>query len=497
MLGKHLEISVENPSKTVASWKDLRGYLRSLEEARLLQKIDATVNLKYEIGAICARSIDKNGPALLFENIEGYEGMRLVSNIISSPEQLGVAFRTEPIEQRIYEKIISGMKKRTPPVTILDGPCKENILIGETADLYRFPTPLWHELDGGPYIGTAAGCITRDPVSGFLNIGTYRCMIKDKNTISLAGGVRGHYRKKMGQSSSIGSELPDSGGDHILRNEEKGLATPIAIVLGMDPLLTLASGTSVPPDESGHAEYGAVGTWAGQATEVIKCETSDLLVPAHAEIVLEGQVLPDTRTSEGPHGESTGFYGENKSAFVVKINCITYRNRPITYGIICRLIEDYPRSLLRSGSIQTLLIKKTGKDNIKQVYFPEVGRGGMLIIAADIRYQEEPQEIMRLAWEHTGFRWIIVVDKDCDVRNWNQVMWRVCSAAEPMRDVVTGRECSSARRPDAEIDFEPPSRGMGIDATMGFKGKKFPPINNVSRELAAATESNWRNYGLR
>ena len=100
---------MENPSKTVASWKDLRGYLRSLEEARLLQKIDVSVGLKYEIGAICGRSIDRNGPALHFENIKGYEGMGLVSNIISTTEQLGVAFRTEPIEQQIYEKIISGM----------------------------------------------------------------------------------------------------------------------------------------------------------------------------------------------------------------------------------------------------------------------------------------------------------------------------------------------------------------------------------------------------
>lgn len=486
---------MENQTLKPVPYIDLREYLNLLEENGLLKRVRAKVRLKHEIGAICARSLDKNGPALFFENIDGYEGMKLVSNIISTPAQLGIAFGTDPIEDRIYEKIITGMKVRTPCKTVSGGPCKENIYRGDQVDLYRFPTPYWHELDGGAYMGTAAGCITRDPLTGVLNVGTYRCMIQDKTTLSLAGGVRGQFRKQPVRAST-GPTLNDSGGDHILCNEEQGLPTPIAIVLGMDPLLTLASGTSVPPDESGEAEYGAAGTWRGRPTEVAKCETSDLLIPAHAEIVLEGEVLPRARTAEGPHGESTGFYGENKQAFVVRIDCVTHRDRPITYGIICRLIEDYPRSLLRSGSLQTLLIRKTLKDNIKQVYFPEVGRAGMLIVAADIRHPQEPREIMEAAWEHTGFRWIIVVDGDCDVRNWNEVMWRVCSAAEPEQDVITGRACPAVRRPDAEIDFDPPSRGMGIDATMRFKNKKFPPINSVSKELMAEVEAKWRDYGL-
>src|SRR5205085_2589031 len=152
--------------------------------------------------------------------------------------------------------------------------------------------------------------------------------------------------------------------------------------------------TPVPADEEGQTEFEAAGAWRGAPTELVRCETSDLLVPANAEIILEGELVRGERTHEGPHGESTGFYGENQAGLIIKINCITHRKNPISYGLICQLVEDYPRSLLRSGSFQTLLVQKTGMDNIRQAYFPEVGRLGMMIVSADIQGADEPKRIM-------------------------------------------------------------------------------------------------------
>src|SRR5581483_10931387 len=330
-------MAATEPAKTqTGGYKDMRSYMAALEEAGLLRHVTAEVDLKHEIGAIAARSLEQGGPALLFENVKGYPGMPLVVNLVSNNRQLGLAFGTEPDEAQIYQKLVFGMRNRIPSRIVPTGPVKEVVVKGDDVDLFKFPTPTWHEYDGGQYIATTAGLITRDPVNGHLNMGSYRAMIKDKNTVSWSGGTR--------------SRSNPSGGDHILMNEEQDKPTPVAIVLGMDPYLSLATGSPVPADEEGQTEYEAAGAWRGEPTELVKCETNDLLVPANAEIVLEGYAVPNERTWEGPHGESTGFYGENKDAFVIKINCITHRRNPVSYGLICQLIEDYPRQLFRSGS---------------------------------------------------------------------------------------------------------------------------------------------------
>jgi UbiD family decarboxylase len=470
-------------------YRDLRGYLKLLEAAALLKRISAETELKHELGAIAARSLDMDGPALLFENIRGYRGMPLVTNILSTTAQLAVAFGTDPDEDKIYEKIVHGMANRTRSIIKPNAPCREEIHQGDKVDLYKFPTPLWHELDGGQYIGTTAGFITHDPDTGVHNMGSYRVMIKDRNT--LAANVRGAHPIGKGPRPN------DHGGTaHILQNEARGLPTPMALALSMDPLLTLASGTSVPPDSQGYAEYEAAGSWRGRPTELVKCETSELLVPADAEIIIEGEVVPNARTAEGPHGESTGFYGENKESFLINVKCITHRKDPVSYGLICRVFEDYPRTLLRSGSFQTLLIQKSGMSNVTKTYLPEIGRLGMVIISAKIRDAGEPKRIMKAAWENGGARWVIVVDEDCDVRNWNDVMWRVCAAVIPEKDVIEGPRVASSRRRGDEIDFEPPPSGLGIDATLRFKDRGFPPVNRVSRELMSRVAKRWKEYGL-
>jgi len=465
-------------------YQDMRSYMDALEAAGLLRHVTAEVDLKHEIGAIAARSLEQGGPTLVFENIKGYAGMPLVVNLVSNNRQLGLAFGTEPDEAKIYERVVFGLRNRIPSRIRQTGPVKEEVYHGDDVDLYKFPTPWWHEHDGGQFIATTAGLITRDPETGNLNMGSYRAMIKDKNTVSWSGGLRGH-----GSSS---------GGDHILMNEEQGKPTPVAIVLGMDPYLSLANGSPVPADEEGQTEYEAAGAWRVAATELVKCETNDLLVPANAEIVLEGEAIPNARTEEGPHGESTGFYGENKQAFVIKINCITHRHNPISYGLICQLVEDYPRQLFRSGSLLTRLTKATGMDNIREAYFPEVGRMGMMIVSAELRDKDDPKRIMDAVWDLDAWRWVIVVDEDCDVRNWNDVMWRVVSAADPDKgDVFPGTYQEPRSSPGTdETDYDPPRRGMGIDATMRFKDMKLPPVNKVSRELMNRVAARWGELGL-
>src|SRR5262249_7100280 len=138
-------------------YKDLREYLTLLEGAGLLARVTGEVDLKHEIGAICAHGLERSGPGLAFENVKGYPGKVLVSNIIYSVEQLALIFNSEPDVDKIYEAIVVGHRNRVPSVVLDWGPCKEEKFVGDAVDLYELPTPWWHELDGGQYIATAAG----------------------------------------------------------------------------------------------------------------------------------------------------------------------------------------------------------------------------------------------------------------------------------------------------------------------------------------------------
>ncbi|MDP2644241.1 MAG: UbiD family decarboxylase [Desulfobacterales bacterium] len=463
---------------------DLREYLELLQKAGLLKRITAPVDLKFEIGAICARALERKGPGLLFENITGYEGKPLVSNIIYSVEQLAVAFNTVADIDEIYAIIVEGHRNRLSSITLETGPCKETVRYGGDIDLYEIPTPWWHELDGGQYIGTSSGIVTRDPDTGILNMGTYRCMIVDPKTLTSSGQIYGHIKKY----------------------EVKGLPTPVAVVMGMDPLLTLASGSPVPPDAHGRMEYEAAGAWRGSPTELVKCETSDLLVPAHAEVIIEGEVLPGTRMPEGPHGEAGGFYGQRLDAYPIQVKCITHRRNPIAYGIICLLDEDYPRWLFRSGAFEARIKKESGLRSIRSAYFPELGgrNWGGVIIAADIKDPAEAGKIIAEAWKIVPDRWVIVVDDDCDIRNWNDVMWRVVTNVRHGRDLYPGKAVRNGektgpvrggRNPMADIDNDIPDP-TGIDATFRFKFDNLPPVNKVGKELMAKVAARWKELGL-
>lgn len=459
-------------------YRDLRDYLDLLEKQGLLKHINAEVDLKHEIGAICARSLQRNGPALQFDNIKGYQGKPLVCNIMSTMEQLALIFNTEPDVREFNRVILGGLHYRTPSVRVDTGPCKEEKHFGNEIDLYSIPTPWWHELDGGQYVATQAGVVTRNKHTGFLNMGTYRGMIVDKKTMTLTGQVTRDVK------------------DY----EAAGQPTPVAIVIGMDPLLTLASGCAVPVDAEGNMEYEAAGTWRGAPTRLVKCETNDLLVPAEAEWVIEGEISAAERIPEGPHGEAGGFYGSHPEAYKVTVTAITHRKNPINYGCICLRQEDYPRWLPRSASALYTLTEVMGLKQIKDLHWPEIAgsnAGGMAWISADIQHPDEPLRLVREAWKIMPRRWVIIVDEDCDVRDWTDVMWRVVSSAHPGRDIITGEGPEPSARGEKAMDIvhQLPAP-LGIDATYKFKFKEDLPMNKISRELMDRVAARWREFGL-
>ncbi len=485
-------------------YRDLRGFLSLLEERGLLKRVKAQVDLKHEIGAICARTLDRKGPALLFENIKGYAGKSLAANLLSKTEQLALAFGTDPDDLKIYEAIQSGKTNPIAPVVVETGPCQEEVHMGDEVDVYEFPSPWWHELDGGQYIATTGGVVTADPGSGYMNMGMYRAMIKDSNTLTV----------EIKSSHPVG-EVPhprdgSSGHTHILKNEAEGRDTPIAIALGMDPLLTYVAAQSVPSETLENAEYAVAGAWQGGPVELTKCRTSDLLVPAWAEVIIEGVVPANERSREGPHGESQGFYNICEEAFVIKVQCITHRKNPISYGLICRPQEDYPKFMFSAG-LQARL--EGVRHLVKEVYVPDVaaaGHGMMAIVAARVNSRSDVEaivEAVRHAPEESLIckrpRWLIVVDEDCNVRDWDDVMWRVATAVMPDQDMKIGPRSDPSRHEPLARMYDFKTSTVVIDATFRSKGGSvkgeevsFPPINKVGKELLAKIESRWEEYGL-
>ena len=195
-------------------YDDLRGYLRLLEDNGLLRRVAAPVDLDGELGAIAYRSLVREGPGLLFENVNGYPGMPLAANIMYTERQLGLALNGDPDWPVLRDIIHDGMQNRTPARAVPSGPVKDVKIMGEDVDLDMLPTPRWHEEDGGRYIGTTAGFVTRDPANGNLNMGQYRSMIIDKNTTTVE--IMGDWEvgAKPPQASNYGGVGDRNGAVH-------------------------------------------------------------------------------------------------------------------------------------------------------------------------------------------------------------------------------------------------------------------------------------------
>ncbi|HEY3117074.1 MAG TPA: hypothetical protein VGK54_10050, partial [Chloroflexota bacterium] len=189
---------------------------------------------------------------------------------------------------------------------------------------------------------------------------------------------------------------------------------------------------------------------------------------------------------------------ENPDAYEIKVKAITHRKNPISYGLICRQFEDYPRWLFRSSSFLYQLAEKKGLTQVKEVYFPDfVGWGwGFGIIRADVKTPEEAKQIMDLAWEVQPQRWMIVVDEDCDVLDMNEVLWRMMVVCDPDTSIFKGPVTPFEPGTRVELDKPVTTQPLGFDATFHSKGLEFAPINKLSRELRTKVNARWREFGL-
>lgn len=460
-------------------YRDLREWLAKVEEAGELKTIPG-VDWNLEMGAVAELF---PAYAVLFDSIKDYPpGYRVVVGLLSSLKRSSLTSHLPLDTDR--NSFISAWRDRLhslrplPPVEVEDGPLLENVKSDKEINLWDFPAPKWHELDGGRYIGTADVAITADPEEGWINLGTYRVMVHDRDMLTLYISPGKHGR--IHREKYFAAKKP----------------CPVAITFGQDPLLFLLASKQMPFGES---EYDYAGAIRGAPYEVIRGELTGLPIPAYAEIAVEGEILPDEKVSEGPFGEWTGYYasGEQKES-VVRVKRLMHRNHPIITGappFRQPAGADTCNSLVRAAAIWNTL-EKAGVPEIRgvacyQAFF-------FTVVAIRQRYPGHARQVGVLAshCDNAGYmgRYVVVVDDDIDVADFNDVLWAMCTRVDPIKSIEFTERCWSGPLdpiiPKAEKGFN--SRAI-IDACRPFEWMKdFPPVSGASRELKDKVKKKYR-----
>jgi UbiD family decarboxylase len=284
----------------------LRDFASFLEANGELARITRQVNPNsYEVSAILERLEEKQGKAVIFENLKNH-AVPLCASILGTPKRTALALETT--EQKLAAKCRQQKRAQWPtPEIVSEAPCQEHTICAEEVNLFKFPILKWNPLDAGPYI-TLGVLISKDPETGKRNAGIYRLMVLGKNQLAV-NLLEGRHA-----------------GVHYKKAEAKGQPLEVAVAVGLDPAVVLASAVDL---EFGEDELALAGALRGKPVKLVKCKTVNVEVPAFSEIVLEGEMPPTVRVLEGPFGEGNGYYGKAQYKQVVRIKAVTHRETPL------------------------------------------------------------------------------------------------------------------------------------------------------------------------
>lgn len=478
--------------------KDLRDWIDRVERMGELVRVKQAVDCQEEMSAITYLVAKQTpSPAILFERAKGYEkspiGAKLLWNILGpSFRRIALTLEEPPdtptleLIRRVKEKL----KQQKPPreVPRSQAAFYENSKTGDDVDLNELPIPKHWPLDGGRYGGTADAVITRDPDTGYLNVGTYRMMLQGKNQVGLY--------LSPGKDARL----------HITRAWQRGQAIQVAAAWGMDPLFMVIGSQTFPKNVS---EYEFAGGVKGQPIAVVRGTTTDLLLPASAEFVIEGIIRPNSVKKEGPFGEFPGYYGRPEAGCpLVEVTAVHYRSGPILTNA---LMADYPSneqsgffSIIRSARIWDDL-EKLGVPGVQGVYAHPAAAGGfgMTVISLEQRYAGHAAQALALAAQVPGgayyTKWIIAVDEDVDPTDTNQVIWAAASRCNPIDDIDILRNTWSTWLDPTQNP--PEKRPYGSKALINAcKEHRHLPVfskrTTLRREIYDQVTSRWQELGL-
>jgi 4-hydroxy-3-polyprenylbenzoate decarboxylase len=457
-------------------YKDLRDFIKQLEIQGELKRITIPVDPYLEMTEICDRTLKQAGPALLFENPTGYN-IPVLGNLFGTPRRVAMGMGAESVtELRGIGELLATLKEPEPPKGMKDAweklplykqvlnmapkivsspPCQELVREGDEIDLSVFPIQTCWPEDAAPLI-TWPLVITKGPHKHRQNLGIYRLQVIAKNKVIMRWLAHrgGALDFKEFQAANPGQPFP------------------VSVALGADPATILAAVTPIPDSLS---EYAFAGLLRGSKTEVATSLMNDLQVPASAEIVLEGFIYPDEFAPEGPYGDHTGYYNEVAEFPVFTIERITQRQAPIYHSTFTGKPPDEPAILgVALNEVFVPILQKQFPEIIDFYLPPEGCSYRMAVISMKKQYAGHAKRVMLGTWsflrQFMYTKFVIVVDDDINVRNWQDVIWAMTTRMDPARDLTI-----LENTPIDYLDFASPVSGLGskvgFDATNKWPGE--------------------------
>lgn len=480
------------------AFKDMREFMSLLAKHGELREIKQEVDWDLEAGAILRRTYEKKLPAPFFQKVKEYpEGYRLFGGMLSTLKRCALALEMDP--ENSYKEIMNEYMKRKDnlikPILVKDGPCKENIYIGDEVDLYNLPAPMVHDGDGGRYLVTWAAIVTKDPDSDWFNWGLYRGMIRGKD--SLTGLVMPYQHIGM----------------HYAKYEARNQPMPFAIAFGMEPICHVVAFTDI---DYGVNEVDVAGALRREPVELVKCETVDLAVPATAEIVIEGEMLPKERAIEGPFGEFTGYTTGDRATInrpIWKVKAITHRNDPIL-SFSCVGIPVDEGHLFRSITRATAMLEKLRANGLPVVDVNLLPEAAYLMVIVSVKpaFANIAERVASTLWgSKLGghiLPYVIVVEDDIDPYNLGEVLHALASKCHPARGIhkLERAACCIPMMPF----LDPHERMYGLGAKVYFDClwpydwdrytgvPRRASFNNIyPKEVQEHVLKNWKSYGYK
>ena len=424
-------------------FEDLRGYLSHLEKQGQLLRVTEEVDIKYDIAAGIRKTSDIEGPALLFENVKGFPGWRVLGGLFATRKLVALGLGVP--QQQMLDRYLTLEDNRIAPELVSSGPVKEIKWTGAQVDLSKLPIVTHASKDCGPYV-TIGVQVGKDPDTQIRNLSIHRMLVLGKDKLSLWAPADHHL------------------GRMILKAEEKKRGLEVATAIGVEPALVVGSQAKVP---YGIDEYHVAGGLRGAAVKLVKCETIDVEVPATAEIVIEVVTVPGERVADGPYGEYPGCYSEAKQAPVLKVTAITMRKNPIYQTALTGMPVTENHTLIEYGN--AAVVYREVKKIVPEVRAVNMTPGGTfrhhVVVSIKKRAENEGRNvILALLSMGIGLKQVIVVDHDIDPFDPMQVDWAMSTRFQADKDaiIVPRIACSTL---DPSCPENRVTAGLGIDAT--------------------------------
>lgn len=390
--------------------KDLRHFLDLLEKNGELLVVDGEVDPRYEVGEFL-RQLDKaRGPAVLFEKVKDY-APRFAGNLVGTRKRLALAFGL-PDEEKLLETYQKRRARRIAPRRIRSGPVKQIVVKDKKRiDLETLGIPTYHEGDGGPYI-TCGVLTAKEPAGGRRSMGLHRLQIKGRNRMGI------HLSNPP--ISRFASEA-----------EREGRPLDIAISLGVHPVILLASIVSSPNED----KVAIASSLLGSPIDLVKCETVDAEAPAHAEVVIEGKILPGVREMEGPFGETSGYYFSDNS-HVIEVTAINSRKDPILQALHPTVREV---TLLGGPAGEAEIIQMLNHQGyaVRDLAISQSSNRAHVVVALRKNHDADPRQLLHCLLSGVPYiKHAVVVDDDVDVHDPEDVEWAVATRFQGDEDLV-------------------------------------------------------------